>query len=258
MRIINSILAIAFSISLSSQGVYNLTYLDIPTQEISTFINLHDKITDMSFENREGVMNEFVFTHFQGAGKGVVIWSNYASVEDVYKDVRLQSVRKTWESLEGEEKEDFEKMVAEYLPYWNGHTDEIRNVDYQNNVLFSDDWDWDTRFLILMGDYPTTGDTNEAGAAFNTWVTKPQMDAGFLGSGGFSTHLSGSGSDLQVWSLYPDMMSYAKSFSVTGDTEARRTFWTNVGGTHIDNMYRHVGNVNRQTGKFNLAGPNRE
>jgi len=64
MRIINSILALAFTISLSSQGVYNLTYLDIPTQEISTFINLHDKITDMTFQNREGVMNEFVFTHF--------------------------------------------------------------------------------------------------------------------------------------------------------------------------------------------------
>ena len=149
MKTIKLILALAFTFSLSSQAVYNLTYLEIPTQEISTFINLHDKITDMSFENREGVMNEFVFTHFQGAGKGVVIWSNYASVEDVYKDVRLQSVRKTWESLEGEEKENFEKMVGEYLPYWNVHTDEIRNVDYQNNVLFSDDWDWDTGFLIL-------------------------------------------------------------------------------------------------------------
>ena len=111
MKNFKLITALIFSITLSSQGVYNLTYLDIPTQEISTFINLHDKITDMSFQNREGVMNEFVFTHFQGAGKGVVIWSNYASVEDVYKDVRLQSVRKTWESLEGEEKENFEKFV---------------------------------------------------------------------------------------------------------------------------------------------------
>ena len=258
MRIINSTLAIAFTISLSSQGVYNLTYLDIPTQEISTFINLHDKITDMTFQNREGVMNEFVFTHFQGAGPGVMIWSNYGTVEDVYKDVRLQAVRKTWESLEGEDKENFEKMVSEYLPFWNGHTDEIRNVDYQANVLFSENWDWDTRFLLLMGDYSTTGNTNEAGAAFNTWITQPQMEAGVLGSGGFSTHLSGSGSDLQVWSLYVDMPTYAQSFSIQGDADARRTFWTNVGGTHVDNMYRHVGNVNTQTGKFNLAGPNRE
>jgi hypothetical protein len=253
MKTLKLMIALMFTLTLSAQSVYNLTYLDVPIQEIGKFVQLHNTITDMTVEKRGDFGSEFLFTHFQGSGPNVVIWTNYATVEDVYNDERVNAIGATWEALPEDERGEFEDLVRQYLPYWTGHSDEIRTVDYEKNVLFSEDMDWDTNFLILLMDYSTTG---EAGPAFNNWITKPQVEAGVLLSGGFSTHLSGAGSDLQVWSLYPDMMTYAKSFSVSGDVEARKAFFGAVGGSHTDTMYRNQGYTNG--GKFNLSGPNRE
>ena len=77
---------------------------------------------------------------------------------------------------------------------------------------------------------------------------------GSVQSGGFSSHLSGSGTDLQVWTIHSTLDNYVNSISLQGNTEGRSTFWQNVAGNHTDNMYVHRGHV--VNGKFDLAGPN--
>ena len=84
MKAIKIFFAFLFTYSISAQGVANFTYLDVPTQEIGNFIRLHKQVTDMTMENRE-FQNHWLLTHFQGSGPNVVIWSNYPTVEDVYK-----------------------------------------------------------------------------------------------------------------------------------------------------------------------------
>ena len=106
-------LALAFAstgITAQEQQVANFTFLDVPTQEIGKFIRLHKQVTDMTMEYREH-QNHWLLTHFQGSGSNVVIWSNYPSVEEVYKDNALAAIGKKWEALEGQEKEEFEKLV---------------------------------------------------------------------------------------------------------------------------------------------------
>ena len=239
----------------NAQGVGNFTYLDVPTQEIGKFVRLHKQVTDMTIEHRE-FKNHWLLTHFQGSGPNVVIWSNYPSVEDVYKDNALGAIGKTWESLEGEGKASFETLVSEYLAYWNGHTDEIRTIDWDNNVRHSEDMDWDTRFFVLFGNYQTTGNTEIVGDAFNNWLIFPGIEDGSVQSGGFSSHLSGGGSDLQVWTIHSTLEEYVNSISLQGNAEGRSTFWENVEGNHSDNMFVHRGHV--VDGKFDLAGPDKE
>ena len=88
MKIIKTLIActLAFATtSISAQQVGNFTFLDVPTQELGKFIRLHKQVTDMTMEYREH-QNHWLLTHFQGSGSNVVIWSNYPSVEEVYKD----------------------------------------------------------------------------------------------------------------------------------------------------------------------------
>ena len=253
-KIFTIIIAFATT-AISAQQVGSFTYLDVPTQEIGKFIRLHKQVTDMTIENRE-FKNHWLLTHFQGSGANVVIWSNYPTVEDVYKDSALGAIGKTWESLEGERKARFEKLVTEYLAYWNGHTDEIRTIDWDNNVRHSEDMDWDTRFFVLFGNYQTTGNTEIVGDAFNNWLIFPGIEDGLVQSGGFSSHLSGGGSDLQVWTIHSTLEEYVNSISLQGNAEGRSTFWENVEGNHSDNMFVHRGHV--VDGKFDLAGPDKE
>ena len=254
LKILFTLLLSFATTGITAQQVGNFTYLDVPTQEIGKFIRLHKQVTDMTMEYRE-YKNHWLLTHFQGSGSNVVIWSNYPTVEDVYKDNVLSAIGKKLESLQGENKESFETLVSEYLAYWNGHTDEIRSIDWENNVKHSEDMDWGTRFYALFMNYQTkTGDTELAGDAFNKWLTFPGVEDGSVQSGGFSTHLSGSGSDLQVWTIHSTLEDYVNSISLQGNPEGRNTFWQNVEGNHSDNMFVHRGHV--VDGKFDLAGPN--
>ena len=255
MKILKLALALMVTFTVSAQQVANFTYLDVPTQEIGKFVRLHKEITDMTIENRE-FQNHWLLTHFQGSGSNVVIWSNYPTVEDVYKDNALEAIGKTWQSLPEDEKDNFEQLVSEYLSYWNGHTDEIRVIDWDNNVKHSEDHDWDTPFYVLFGNYQTTsGNTEAVGDAFNKWLIFPGIEDGSVQSGGFSSHLSGAGSDIQVWTIHASLENYVRSISLQGNTEGRSDFWQNVEGKHSDEMYVHRGHV--VNGKFDLAGPER-
>ena len=147
------ILVLVFSttgLTAQQQQVANFTFLDVPSQALGNLIRLHKQVTDRTMEYRE-FKNHVLLTQFQGSGANVVIWSNYPSVEDVYKDNALSAFGQKWESLEGEEKESFEKLISEYMAYWTGHTDEIRVIDWDNNVKHSENMDWDTPLYALFG-----------------------------------------------------------------------------------------------------------
>ena len=81
MKTIKLMIALMFTLTLSAQSVYNLTYLDVPIQEIGKFVQLHNTITDMTVEKRGDFSSEFLFTHFQGSGPNDVNWTNYSTVD---------------------------------------------------------------------------------------------------------------------------------------------------------------------------------
>jgi hypothetical protein len=88
------------------------------------------------------------------------------------------------------------------------------------------------------------------------WRTKPGVEKGLQLGGGYTTHFSGSGPDLQLFSGFKNIVDFAKSVSTddVSNSEASSAFWSEITGDHEDQIYIHVGHL--VNGKFDLAGPN--
>ena len=72
--------------------------------------------------------------------------------------------------------------------------------------------------------------------------------------GGATSHNIGSGSDVQLWSAYTDISSFAISNGPDAQVNAdiAPKFWSLVEGAHNDQIYVHVGHtINKE---FNFAG----
>ena len=258
MKTLKLFFTLLFTIAATAQAetVMNLSYLDIPIQKIGRFMELHEQVTNMQLGEKRTLQGQWVMSHYYGSGPTIVVQDNYASAEDAVNDDAWIHVGEKWEAASEEERKEMESIVSEYSAFWNGHTDEIRTIDWDNNVRHSEDMDWDTRFFVLFGNYQTTGNTEIVGDAFNNWLIFPGIEDGSVQSGGFSSHLSGGGSDLQVWTIHSTLEEYVNSISLQGNAEGRSTFWENVEGNHSDNMFVHRGHV--VDGKFDLAGPDKE
>ncbi len=47
-------------------------------------------------------------------------------------------------SASEEEREEMGAIVSEYQSFWNGHTDEMRRIDWENNHVYNEDADFRT------------------------------------------------------------------------------------------------------------------
>ena len=145
-------------------------------------------------------------------------------------------------------------IVQEYQSFWNGHTDEMRRIDWENNHIvnseLAESGAWDTYFILVIGKYNTSGNQGEMGQAYHDWVTKPSVEAGISMAGNFSFHLTGSGSDVMVANAYKSMHDFATGLenATSGSAEARQKFWSLVEGDHEDQIYIHQGHI--VNGKF--------
>ena len=106
----------------------------------------------------------------------------------------------------------------------------------------------------MEGNYNSSGSNGDLADAFMEWSIKPGVKDGLMLAGGASTHYKGTGSDVQFFSAYKDIMDFAKAVSSSGsdNTEARSKFWSLVDGSHNDQILIHVGHL--ENGVFNLAG----
>ena len=117
--------------------------------------------------------------------------------------------------------------------------------------------DWDIPFVLVVGNYNVNKpNASIAGNAFMEWRTKPGVEKGLQLGGGYTTHFSGSGPDLQLFSGFKNIVDFAKSVSTddVSNSEASSAFWAEITGDHEDQIYIHVGHL--VDGKFDLAGPN--
>ena len=90
--------------------------------------------------------------------------------------------------------------------------------------------------------------------AYLEWNVKPGVENGVMLYGGATSHNIGSGSDVQLWSAYTDISSFAISNGPDAQVNAdiAPKFWSLVEGAHNDQIYVHVGHtINKE---FNFAG----
>jgi len=244
---------------------------DIAASEVPRFVELHKKFTDMSLmsKNRK-ITGEWLFRHWYGSGHTFVLYQQYETMDDYHKDTEIAS-KNIMEQINGatgdfnvtaeKEKEMLMEERKEYRAFSNGHTDEVRVANEKTGFLTVEDVNFDVPFVMSVGKYNSSGSWSKLGNAFFDWRIKPQVDNGNSIAGGVSYHFMGSGQEVEVWQCYNSLVDFAKSATAQSKEEsalqARKTFWSLVEGSHEDQIYLHIGNVNLEKGIFDLAGENR-
>ena len=258
MKILKTILALFISLTVTAQAetVMNLSYLDIPIQKIGRFMELHEQVTNMQQGDKRTLQGQWVTSHYYGSGPSVVIQDNYMNANDAINDTPWVHVGEKWEAASEDERKEMGAMVSEYQSFWNGHTDEMRRIDWQNDHIFNEDSDFSGNFILVIGKYNTSGNQGDMGQAYHDWVTVPAVESGVALFGNHSYHLTGSGSDVMVANGYKSMHEFATGLenATTGSTEARQKFWSLVEGDHEDQIYIHQGHI--VDGKFVRASSN--
>ena len=178
------------------------------------------------------------------------------NANDAINDDPWVHFREKWQAASEDERKEIGAMVSEYQSFWNGHTDEMRRIDWQNNHVFNENADVSGNFILVIGKYNTSGNQGDMGQAYHDWVTIPAVESGVAMFGNHSYHLTGSGSDLMVANGYKSMHEFATSLenATSGPAEARQKFWSLVEGDHEDQIYIHQGHI--ENGKFVRANSN--
>ena len=257
MKKLNLILILLVTLTISAQSVVEITYLDIPATKIGEFLKSHKKITDMSQSEERTIKASWVYRHWYGSGASVIIYDLYDSAEDAVKDDLFAALRKNVDKLSEEDKKEMTNTFNEWWSGFNNHWDEMRMIDLDKYRVFKENVDWDIPFVYVEGNYNSSGSNQDLADAFMDWSIKPGVKDGLMLGGGASFHYKGTGSDVQFFSTYKDIMDFAKSISSAGsdNSEARSKFWSLVEGSHNDQILIHVGHL--ENGKFNLAGKDR-
>ena len=257
-KILKTILALFISLTVTAlaETVMNLSYLDIPIQKIGRFMELHEQVTNMQLGEKRTLQGQWVTSHYYGSGPSVVVQDNYMNANDAINDDPWVHFREKWQAASEDERKEIGAMVSEYQSFWNGHTDEMRRIDWQNDHVFNEDADVSGNFILVIGKYNTSGNQGDMGQAYHDWVTVPAVESGVAMFGNHSYHLTGSGSDVMVANGYKSMHEFATSLenATSGPAEARQKFWSLVEGDHEDQIYIHQGHI--VDGKFVRANSN--
>lgn len=254
MKTILISLSLMFTSVIMAQNVIEITYLDIPANKISRFLELHKTITDMSMDDQRTLKGHWVYRHWYGSGASVVIFDQYDSAVDAINDDFNAAYMKAYEKLSDDQKKEADANFAEWWSFFKGHWDEIRRVDYQNYYVSKENLDWDIPYVFVVGSYNTTEKLGEVANAYMDWQIRPNVNNKTQLMGAASSHYKGSGSDLQFYAAFANIVDFAQTVSTQGsdNTEARTKFWNAVSGAHEDQIYRHIGHISN--GKFDFAG----
>ena len=254
-----------FVASISAQNVINQTYLQVPANKIAEFVDLHEQVTNMSIGEGRTIARSWVYRHWYGSDHSIMISDIYASAEDFVKDdfwgVLNKNIEalpsKGWSTPSGQiTKEEMQEVVQKWWGYWNNHTDEVRNVDWENYWYGKEGLNLDTPYVFVVGSYNSSGSIRDMADAFMNGSIKPAVDNGVMLYGGATSHYIGSGTDLQVWTAFENINDLSSNASSSqSNSEEMSKFWALSEGAHADQIYVHVGNTRNAEGKFNRAGP---
>ena len=254
---------------------------NVSANEVPRFVELYKKFTDMSLIGKKRtITGEYLFRHWYGSGHTFVAYQQYETMDDYHKDSDIinTNIRKQIEATENKkEKEMLAKEWGELRAFWDGHTDEIRGAYEKTAMLTIENVNFDTPFVMSVGRYNSSGSWSKLGNAFFDWSIKPGVTKGTSIAGGVTYHYMGSGHEVEVWQCFNSLVDFAKAVSTPSKEdekrltfngplqskpdetidEARKTFWSLVEGSHEDQIYLHIGNVNLNKGIFDLAGEDR-
>jgi hypothetical protein len=254
MKKVSLLFVLFISFAVSAQSVINNTYLDVPANEISDFLQLHKKVVDMSNGEGRTIGTHWVYRHWYGSDHSIMLADLYPTVEAAVKDDFWSVLNANIEKLSENDKKEMQAVVKKWWSYWNNHTDEIRSINWDNNWIGKENLNLDIPYVFVVGSYNSNAGNQDLIDAYMEWNVKPGVEKGVMLYGGATSHNIGSGSDVQLWSAYTDIAEFAVSNGPNGqvNSEFAPKFWSLVEGAHNDQIYIHAGHtINKE---FNFAG----
>ena len=248
------ILAVFGSTFINAQSVIETTFVEVPLAEIDNFIELHKKVTDMAQGEGRTIKGHWAYRHWYGSGASIVLYDQFDSKADAINDDFRAVYGANYAKLSEEAQKEMDAVFTEWWAYFDGHTDEMRTINYEKYYVSKDAVDWDIPYVFIVGHYNTSGSIADLADAYMDWQARPLVKEGLQLAGGASAHYKGAGSDAQFFSAFENLVDFATTASGQGsdNTAARDTFWSLVGEGHEDQIYIHVGHL--VDGVFDLAG----
>ena len=98
MKILKTILALFITLTVTAQAVQDITYFDIPTDQVGEFVQTHKKFMDTTMNDERKVQGQWVYRHFYGSGASVAVFTDFANINDAVNDDPWASFRSKWQS----------------------------------------------------------------------------------------------------------------------------------------------------------------
>lgn len=239
----------------AEEMVFEKLTLDIPINDIGSFIESHKKIMGISMQSGTRTMvGQYVAAHRYSGKNTITLYNVYESVEDIYQDDLWSGIRAHADSLGNIDTmlvNEFSSMVGTWWSmFLEGHNDEIRTL--RTNGFGNGDWE---KPMVLVVSYytPKWAEMNDFVELWEQ-LQPAYEQCGYAQMSRVSTHYSGSGPTVESitgFKSWEDLAKWEANYQqcfeehVENNTELSREYW-DMAGDHWDEILIPVGQTKDQ------------
>ena len=242
--------------------VVNITYISVPRQDSETFLELHEKFTNLSMGEDRKITGAGIFAHAFAGDYTFAIYDFYANEQDLVNDSALANAAMQT-NVDAMKLDDAAKdaLTAEYRSYSamyaHNHTDQIRQSKGLEDMSFeAEGLDWSTKKVVVVSTYNTKwGKNKDFVEGIKNGSLKTLKEGGHAVAAYASRHFYGSGADWQTYQFYntwSDFAAYEEANLGGPMNDDDKKFWSVI-DSHSDEILTYIGGMNRETKIFSYA-----
>ena len=242
--------------------VVNITYVSVDRANSETFLELHEKFSNLSISEDRTITGGGMFAHAFAGDYTFAIYDFYANEQDLVNDPALAdaAMKANVEALKLDDAAS-EALMAEYQNYVGmyvyNHSDQIRQSrDLEDMSFEAEGLDWSTQKVVVVSTYNTKwGKNKDFADGIKNGSLKMLQDSGHAVAAYASRHFYGSGADWHTYQFYnswSDFAAYEEANLGGPMTEDDKKFWTSI-ESHTDEILTFIGGINPETKVFSYS-----
>ena len=259
----NFITALFLTISFAvTAQVVNITYVSVDRENSETFLELHEKFTNLSISEDRTITGGGMFAHAFAGDYTFAIYDFYANEQDLVNDPALSNaaMQANVEALKLDDAAK-EALMAEFQSYSamyaHNHSDQIRQSNGLEELSFeAEGLDWSTSKVVVVSTYDTKRGANRAFFdGIKNGSLKTLKESGHAVAAYASRHLYGSGADWHTYQFYnswSDFAAYEEANLGGPMDEDAKKFWSSI-ESHTDEILTFIGGINPETKVFSYS-----
>lgn len=242
--------------------VVNITYVSVDRENSETFLELHEKFSNLSISEDRTITGGGMFAHAFAGDYTFAIYDFYANEQDLVNDPALANaaMKANVEALKLDDAAS-EALMAEYQNYVGmyvyNHSDQIRQSRNLEDMSFeAEGLDWSTQKVVVVSTYNTKwGKNKDFANGIKNGSLKMLQDSGHAVAAYASRHFYGSGADWHTYQFYnswSDFAAYEEANLGGPMTEDDKKFWASI-ESHTDEILTFIGGINPETKVFSYS-----